>query len=150
MARRASNVAVAAQDLVEDERLAKIDERRILDGHRPDWDRTRARQGFPQLAVEWRGQRLRRREPVAAGDEPEQAEADGTDGACHQRLLAHLRGSEIEIWCVVVLTSCRLMGPLGATRILPPARARSRPAAKKPEGDVATPGRPVPFATRPR
>src|SRR5256885_8199754 len=81
MARRAGDVPVAAQDLVEHQRLAEIDERWILRGHRTDRDGAPALQGLPELGVERRGQRLRGRDCVAAGREPEQAEADRTNDA---------------------------------------------------------------------
>ena len=85
MARRAGDVTVAAQDLVEHQRPAEIDERRILSGHRTDRDGTPALQGLPELGVERRRQRLRRRDSVAAGREPEQAEANRADDARHHR-----------------------------------------------------------------
>src|SRR5437660_8726660 len=85
MAGGAADVTVAAQDLVEHQRLAEVDEHRILGGHRTDPDGAPALQGLPQLGVERRGQRLRRRDRVAAGREPEQAEADRTNDARHHR-----------------------------------------------------------------
>src|SRR5437660_328926 len=70
MAGGAADVTVAAQDLVEHQRLAEVDEHRILGGHRTDRDGAPALQGLPQLGVERRRQRLRRRDPVAGGGEP--------------------------------------------------------------------------------
>src|SRR2546421_9768476 len=85
MACRTGDVTVAAQDLVEHQVPAKVDEYGILRGHRTDRDGAPALQGLPQLGVERRGQRLRRRDRVAAGREPEQAEADRTNDARHHR-----------------------------------------------------------------
>src|SRR5256885_15699046 len=85
MARRAGDVPVAAQDLVEHQRLAEIDERWILRGHRTDRDGAPALQGLPQLGVERRGERRPGRERRAAGREPQEARADRSKEARHPR-----------------------------------------------------------------
>src|SRR5438034_6988330 len=46
--------SVPAQDLVEHERLAEVDQRRRLGGRRPDRHRAPSAQGLPQVGVERR------------------------------------------------------------------------------------------------
>src|SRR5256886_13463967 len=103
MAGGAADVTVAAQDLVEHQRLAEVDEHRILGGHRTDRDGAPALQGLPQLGVERRRQRLRRRDPVAGGGEPEPTEADrAADARRHRASLLTPPGARSRFgawWC---------------------------------------------------
>src|SRR5262245_23623434 len=146
----ARDVAIATQDLVEEQGASQCHHGGVLGCHRTNGNQAILPKVLAKLRVEtqsryavFKGSTLRVCDSFAAAHAQEQSEANAKPRAFHGRLLfAQRMGREMEIWCVITLTSSSVSGPLGAARMLVPIAASSTAGPRR--KFCAIPGRPVP------